>query len=193
MNRLVIVPDEQLEPLARTLKSQLSGLVDELRSEHFAGLLDESCRRILQGLVRNRKAHEVLLWGPSDAVFRVAWTSLPPESEVLNIVTAARNEGLPARVRASGRSAMQAADELQAGAWTNLEERRGQVLESLAASPVFLFDKCAAVLSLAKYRTDESPVMPSQTDLAELAETASLLGRLLEDRLMRACLGMESL
>lgn len=193
MHRLVIVPDEQLEPLARALRSQLSALADELKSEHFAGLLSEPCRRILLAVVRNRPTQELLLWGLSDAMFRVAWTSLPPESEVLNIVTAARNEGLPARVRASGLSAMQTADELQAGAWTNLEERRGRVLESLTASPVFLFDKCAAVLSLAKYRTDESPVMPSQTDLAEVAEKASLLGRLLEDRLIRACLGMESL
>jgi len=193
MNRLVIVPDEKLEPLAQILKARLSAVADEVKSEHFAGLMSDQCRRVLLGFVRYRKEQELLLWGCSDGAFRVAWTSLPPESEVLNIVTATLDEGLPARVRASGQPAMQTADELQASAWTNLEERRGRALESLVASPLFLFDKCVAVLSLARYRTEDEPLAPPQTDLAELAEMTQLLARLLEDRLVRSCLGLESL
>jgi len=193
MNRLVIVPDEKFEPLASTLKGRLSAVAGELKSEHFAGLMNELCRRVLLGFVRNRSDQELLLWGCSDGPFRVAWTSLPPESEVLNIVTAARDAGLPARVRESGQPATQTAGELQAGAWTNLEERRGRALDSMVASPVFVFDKCPAVLSLASYRTGGEPRIPSHADLVDLTETASLLARLIEDRLVRACLGLEML
>jgi hypothetical protein len=193
MNRLVIVPDERLEPLVHILKGRVAAVASEVKSEHFGSLMTEQCRRTLLGFVRNRKEQELLLWGCSDGVFRVAWTSLSPQSEVLNIVTAARDGGLPARVCASASAFTQTADELQAATWTNLEERRGRALQNLAASPVILFHKCAAVLSLASYRSEEGPQLSPETDLSDLLEISWLLARLLEDRLLRSCLGMESL
>jgi hypothetical protein len=193
MERLVIVPDEKFEALVLSLKSRLPPIVDEVRAENLASLMGERSRRVLLGIADAGQGQELLLWARSDRAYVVAWTSLPPESEVVGTATADPVAGLINRLFASGRSDVESREDLQATTWTNLQEKRGRALHSMAASPVILFGKCAAAVSLAQYQTEQIVKTLDQSDVVRVAEVASLLARLLEDRLLRAALGIESL
>lgn len=193
MERLVIVPDEKLEPLAISLRARLPAIADEARAENLASLMGERSRRFLLGIVDTGEQQELLLWGRSERGYVVVWTSLRPESEVVGTVTADQASGFISRIFASGRSDVESGEDLQAATWTNLEEKRGRLLHSMAASPVILFGKCAAAVALAQYQVEGDVKTLDQSDAVRVAEAASLLARLLEDRLLRAALGIESL
>jgi hypothetical protein len=193
MERLVIAPDEKLEPLVLSLKARLPAIADEVRAENLASLMGERSRHVLLGIADAGQQQELLLWARSHRAYAVVWSSLPPESEVVDTVTGDQASGFISRVFASARSDVETSEDLQAATWTNLEEKRGRALDSMAASPVILFGKCTAALSLAQYQAQGGVKTLDQSDLVPVAEAASLLARLLEDRLLRAALGIESL
>ena len=184
MERLVIVPDEKLEPLVLSLKARLHAIAEEVTPENFAALAGEQLLGFLNGGMEGVEDHELLVWLPSGRALVVAWTTLDPKEEVVGAATAGFESGLLARVFASGNSERQQAADLEADTWTNLEDRRDRRLSSLAGSPIHLFGKCAGVLARAGYGNgcEDHPV----------AETAALLGRLVEDRIIRAVLGLEA-
>ena len=187
MERFVIVPDEKLEPLVLLLKAKLPNIAAEIRAEHLADLIDSVARRALRDAARPASIDEILIWGLSGNGFLAAWSSLVPENEVVGTATAAAEEGLIARVFASSRSDAQAAPGLAAGNWTNLEQRRGRMIASMAATPLLLFGKPVAVLSLVTYQKDEPQSLPGTS---AATEAAVLLVRLIEDRLLRSSLGL---
>jgi len=191
MDRLVIVPDEKLEPLVLSLKARLSAIVGEVRAENIADVIGEDTR-LLPTLAQGGAGQELLLWARSARAFLAAWTSRPFDA-IAGVATADLDVGLISQVFASGKSVLQAGAEVQANQWTNLEETRGQVIDGMAASPVFIFGKCAAALALAAYRGEGNSSAVTHEGLARLAEAASVVGRLLEDRLLRATLGFELL
>ena len=177
---MVIVPDERWEALALSLRARLPAIVDELSPENFAAAAGGQALGFLEG--RMGEGEELLVWLPAGRALVAGWTTLEPREEVAGTATASREEGLLARVFASGMSERGEGAELEAGAWTNLQERRGRRLAWLAASPVHVFGKVAGVLARAEYGGGEGSIP---------AEEAALLGRLVEDRILRAALGWE--
>ncbi len=192
MDRLVIVPDETFEPLVLSLKARLSALTSEIRAENIVALIGDHTR-LLPTIARVDAGQELVLWAPSARAFLAAWTSRMRTEEITGTDTADLSEGLVSQVFASADSALQTGVEMQANAWTNLHETRGERIDGMAGSAVFIFGKCAAVLALVAYRTNRDAPPLIRENLARVAEAASLLGRLLEDRLIRASLGIELL
>jgi hypothetical protein len=92
----------------------------------------------------------------------------------------------------SGQSAVQSGAELQAGTWCNVEDRRGRAIHRIDASPVFLFGRCVAVATRVIYVGGAAP-LPNDHHTVEVAAAASTVSRLMEDRLIRSCLGIEAL
>jgi hypothetical protein len=187
MKRLVIVPDESHEALAAVLKSRLAGIVRELDAENLVDAMGIHAPAVLVRSADGMAGVEWVLWAGGGGDFAVAWTSAEPVDEVVGRVRADAGEGLVARVFASWRSELEMRDELQAGDWTNFERLRGRGIGAMAGSPVVVFGVCVAVLSVVVFVDFEGDgvVRPP-------AETASLLGRLVEDRLLRATLGMDA-
>ena len=139
MNRLLIIPDEKFEPLVLSLNPVTPAIADEVQAENLASLMGERSRRVLLGIADAEKQQELLLWARSDRGYAVVWTSLPPESEVIGTAMADQDTGFINRVFSSGRSDVETGEHLQAALWTNLQQKRGRVLYSMAASPVSLF------------------------------------------------------
>ena len=191
MERFVIVPDEKLEPLMLLLKAKLPNIAAEIRAEHLADLIDRVARRVLRGAAERPGVDEIVVWGVSGNGFLAAWSSLAPETEVVGVVTASAEEGLIARVFASSRSEAQAAPGLGAAHWTNLEQRRGRMIAGMAATPLLLFGKPVAVLSLVTYDKEGAAEPGSFPGTVPATEAAGLLVRLIEDRLVRSSLGLE--
>ena len=192
MNRLVIIPDEATEALGLSLLSDLTKAADQMRAGNLADFLGEVEVSVLTRFVQAGQADELLLWGHEDRGYGVAWTSLPPKEEVVGAASANADAGLVNEVFALGRTGAHSSDDLQAAGWTNLEKRRGHILAGMTASPVFIRGKCIAVLTLVKYRSRATELPASHENASILAVQATLLGRLLEDRLLRALLGLKS-
>jgi hypothetical protein len=183
MNRLVIVPDPALEAAGSLLSAKLSAIIQEISADHLPQFLGTHALRCLDWAAAEIPKAELILWGADGSGHAVAWSSMGSAARA----QADGREGLIARVAGSRRSASEAAYDLQAAEWTNLERLRGSSISAMAASPVILFGTTAAVLSRVIYRRDETQPLPTPP-----ADTASLLGRLIEDRLLRTTLGLES-
>lgn len=185
MNRLVIIPDEAHEALGSSLKPRLAGIAREITAHNLAHIMGSHALRCFNSSAEDQES-ELLLWAAEGKGFVVALATRPPREEIEGRARADAHEGMIARVMTSGRAEVATASDLEASDWTNLESLRGMRIEAMASSPVFLFENHALVLSRVRYGGGES-AKPSTP-----AETASLLGRLIEDRLIRATLGLES-
>jgi hypothetical protein len=185
MNRLVIVPNPQLEAAGVALKATLSTLVSEVNANNMIQLMGLLAHRTLSRVAAEADGTELILWARDGRDFTVAWTSAVTGDKLEGHARAANEEGLIARVYESHRSTSEATPHMQTADWTNLERIRGTV-SSMAASPVIAFETCIGVLCRVRYLgTDASEISPP-------AEGAGVLSRLIEDRLIRLSLGLES-
>lgn len=185
MNRLVIIPDEAHEALGTALRPRLAGIAREINAHNLVQVMGSHALRSFNASAGDEQT-DLLLWAGDGKGWVVALATRMPREEIEGRARADADEGMVARVMSSGRSEVEAAGDLEAADWTNLESLRGMRIEAMASSPVFLFDNCALVLSRVCYGSGES------AEISTPAETASLLGRLIEDRLIRATLGLES-
>lgn len=182
MNRLVIVPDPVLEAAGAQLSSKLAVIAPEIGAEQLSQSLSPHALRCLNWAMIEYPSAELILWGNDGEHHALAWSSADGNHRA----QADGGDGLVAQVAASQRSTAEGAYDLRAAEWTNLERLRGNAISSMSASPVVAFGATVAVLSRVLYGAEETePPAPP-------ADTASLLGRLIEDRLIRASLGMES-
>ena len=188
MNRLVIVPDAALEAAGLALKSRLAAIAGEIDATNIQPFMGPHALRCLTWAAEKNADSEILLWAREKNGYAVAWASGTPREDVEGRGRADEMEGMIARVFESHHSESERAHDLQAADWTNLERLRGATIDAMAASPVILFESCVAVLSRVRYRAKTE----NETTAAAPAESASLLARLIEDRLIRATLGMES-
>jgi hypothetical protein len=186
MNRLVIIPDNACEALGNSLKARLAGIAREINAHNLAQVMGGHALRGFHSAAEDVDS-ELLLWAAEGKDFVVALTTRLPKEAIEGCARADAQDGMIARVMGSGRSESAIAEDLEAADWTNLEALRGSKIEAMAASPVFLFENCVLVLSRIRYQ--KAPLAP----LRAPAELASLLGRLIEDRLIRATLGIESI
>lgn len=186
MNRLVIIPDDAHEALGFSLKPRLVGIAREINAHNLAQVMGTQALRSFHAAADDPNS-ELLLWAAEGKNFVVALTTRAPKEQVEGCARADAEEGMIARVMGSGRSESAVAEDLEAADWTNLEMLRGGKIEAMASSPVFLFENATLVLSRISY--EKIPTTP----LRAPAELASLLGRLIEDRLIRATLGIESI
>jgi hypothetical protein len=191
MERLVIVPDEQVDRFA--LQARLRAIAGEVKAENLAYLMGEQSARVVLNGMHPSERQEVLVWGRSERSFLAAWTSLTPLEEVAGALASDNEEGLVSQVFESSQTVVQNDDELRGATWTNLTEIRGRAIRSMAGSPVTLFGRPTAVLTLVEYREGDTPGSLTFDDAARLTRVALLLARLLEDRLIRAALGLETL
>lgn len=186
MNRLVIIPDETHEALGIALKARLSGIAREINAHNLAQVMGTQALRSFHS-VADDADDEWLLWANDGKGFVVALTTHVPKETIEGYARADAQEGMIARVMGHGRSESAMADQLEMADWTNLEMLCGRKIEAMASSPVYLFENTALVVSrISDEKTSTAP-------LKAPAELAALLGRLIEDRLIRATLGIEAL
>jgi hypothetical protein len=190
MNRLLIIPDEKFEPLALDLKTRLLTIAKELRWEHLADLIGADGAFLLSTIHHTDDSREIQIWGKSPTGFVVVWTSKGKTDPAVGTVTAELGRGLVNQVFESERPEVKEGDFLNASDWTNFEKKRGNALSRMAAHPISIFARCVAVLTLSQF--GDSPAAPSVDygDAKTAGAAASLLTRLIEDRLIRSCLGL---
>lgn len=188
MNRLVIVPDATLEAAGLALKLRLAAIAGEIDATNIPPFMGPHALRCLTWAAAENTDSEILLWAREKNGYAVAWASGTPREDVEGRGRADQMEGMIARIFETHRSESEGAHDLQAADWTNLERLRGATIDAMAASPVILFESCVAVLSRVRYRGKTA----NESTATAPAESASLLARLIEDRLIRVTLGMES-
>ncbi len=173
------------------MRPRLSGIVRELNADNLVQAMGEHTQRYLAHVSEGYAGEEFLLWARQGNGFAVAWASGSERTDVEGRARADAEEGMIARIFATGRAESESASELQAADWTNLERLRGATIEEMSASPVFVFESCTAVFSRISYRNRSRSPSAAQT-ARPLADRSFLIGRLIEDRLIRAILGLES-
>jgi hypothetical protein len=191
MSRLLIIPDEKFELLTSELKTRLVAITKELRWEHLTDLFGAEGAFLLSTIDHTEDSREIQIWGKSPAGFVVVWTSKGINDPAVGVVTAELGRGLINQVFESGRPETKAADFLNASDWTNLEKKHGAKLLNMAAHSITIFGRCVAVLSLSQFGEAHATLSADYTDAQIAAAAASLLARLVEDRLIRSCLGLD--
>lgn len=185
MNRLVILPDESLEPLAATLRVRLEAIAREISAENLATLLDPQAAALIEDLALSSKS-DAMLWGAGEGCFQAVWASEAARN-LISRATADCGEGLVARVVESGRGTFSGECEPFPAEWTNLARLRGAAAVSMAGVPLRLAGRVIGVLSLFKLDADlDGSAMGPLGRAAEIA--SSLAGA----RILRECLGMET-
>jgi hypothetical protein len=192
-SRLVIVPSETMEPIALPLRAQLASLAGTLDAGNIVEAMGRQAIALIERLHDAVSNGEVIVWARSEPSFLAAWTSREPETEVVHSASSDAMQGLVSEVFESRRTKVRAEPELRAGDWTNLEQRRGFAIAQMAASPLVVFERCVAVITTIHYRSVQPAVHLSGGEASELAVTAGVVSRLIEDRLIRALLGLEPL
>ena len=188
MSRLLIVPDEKYEALSLDLKARLGAIAKELRWDHLADLIGTDGAFLLRPDAGDELI-EIQIWGKSPTAFVVVWTSKGQRDVTIGTVTAELGRGLINQVFESERPEVKADDFLNASDWTNLETQRGAKLRSMSAHPITIFGRCVAVLSVSEFQTSRPATDAKQGNAKAAAAAALLLGRLMEDRLIRSSLG----
>jgi hypothetical protein len=194
MSRLLIIPDEKFEPLTVELKTRLVTIANELRCEHLTDLFGAEGALLLNTIDVADDSREIQIWGRSTTEstpgFVVVWTSKGSNDAAVGKVTAKLDRGLINQVFESERPEIKAGDFLNASDWTNLEQLRGAKLFSMAAHPITIFRRCIAILSVSQFEASRTPQSADYTDAKTAGAAASLMARLVEDRLIRSCLGL---
>ena len=180
MKRIVILPDESLEPIAGQLRLRLESIAREVSAENLPDLVDSLSTGLL---VNASKPHSPMLWALAGKHHALVWAS-EDSREIVFRATADIREGLIAMVFDSGRAAFLREPELRADAWTNLPKLRDHSIEAMAAVPVRLAGRVVGVLSLAGPEVEES-------DVGRLALASEVFSRLAESRILRDCLGLD--
>ena len=183
MSRLVIVPEDSHEALGAQLLPRLAVIAREADVQNITGLIGAHGITLLDAAAA-RTGGTLLLWARNgDAAYGVAWQG--GGKDLVERAHADAGEGLIARVFGSGRSESAAADGLELSEWSNLPALFSGHIDLMAASPVPVFGSCIAALCII------SGPLPDGR-LQAPSETASLLARLIEDRLIRMSIGLES-
>ena len=190
MNRLLIIPDEKFEPLTLELKTRLVTIAKELRWEHLTDLLAAEGTFLLSTIRHVQDSREIQIWSKSPTGFIVVWSSKGKNDVAVGRVTAELGRGLINQVFESARPEMKEGEFLNASDWTNLEQKRGVKLRSMAAHPITIFGRCVAVLSLSQFVDTHTAQSADCTDARTAGAASSLLARLIEDRLIRSCLAL---
>jgi hypothetical protein len=185
MNRLVILPDETLEPLAGNLRLRLEAIAREISSENLAALLDPLAAGLMEDLAASTNS-DALLWGSADACHSVVWAS-EAARDLVSRATADCKEGLVARVFESERATFSGEGGFFSHEWTNLARLRGAASVSIACAPVRLAGRVVGVLSLS---STDAEILDAVT--GPLGRVAEVFGRLAATRILRDCLGLET-
>jgi hypothetical protein len=192
MSRLLIIPDEKFATLTQDLKARLLSITKELKWEHLIDLFAGDAAPLLDRVDINDSSQEMEVWAKAPASFVVVWTSHGQSDPAIGSATAETGRGLVNQVFESARPETKEADLLNASDWTNLEHKRGAALLRMAAHPVTIFGQCIAVLTLSRFAGAQIANNNDQVDLKTAGAAASLVARLIEDRLIRSCLGLTS-
>jgi hypothetical protein len=182
MSRLVIVPQESHEAMGAELLPRLAAIAREVNADNIAGIIGAQGVSLLESSAA-RTDGTLLLWAGNGDGYAVAWQG--GDKDLVERARADSGEGLIARVFGGGRSETAAAEELELSEWSNLPALFPGSIAALAASPVHVFGNCIAALSIISSSSSVDRLPPP-------SETAPLLARLIEDRLIRMSIGLES-
>lgn len=181
MNRLVIVPEESHEALGAELRPRLAAIAREIRADNLTQVIGPQGI----GLLGNFSSECLQLWAEDGNGFGIAWENVSRDVPLAGRARADAGEGMIARVFNSGRSETSSAEDLELAEWSNLPQLLPAPVAEMAASPVHVFGKCVAAVSLIREAPGDAPLLPP-------SDAASLLSLLIGDRLIRMSIGLDS-
>ena len=187
MERLVILPIDDHDELARELSNRVSAIARQITAQNIVSAIGESALRLANSS-HSQAVREIVLWARSEARFLAAWTSVAPESEVVGNVSWDGENGLIAEIfrTETGRSKQEPI--LQAPAFTNLGECRGRQISSITGTPLIIFGYCVGTVSSVYYQAAGAEVSAALED--DVAKLAAIFSVHLELRIIKSCLGI---
>ncbi len=188
MARLVISPEDSDIRFGRELGERFGKIATEINATNITSLLGDAVINLAEKAA-DASLTEVILWATLDDKFRAAWTSTPPQADIVQVAVCESHVGLVAEVFSSRSSRSMEEPLLQASNFTNLSERRGKCVVSMQGLPVLFFDRCIGVLTEVRYET--SP--PATADGAkQIGQLATIFGRSAELNVLKMCLGLDA-
>ena len=188
MERLVIVADEKDIQCGRSLLFRVTEIARQITAQNIASLIGERVLHHAEKKDQNSEA-ELVLWGRAEQHFLAAWTSVSPQSEIVDIALCQFDSGLVAEVFSTESARFLEEPLLQAPTFTNLGDRRGKPAMSMRGLPISVFGQCIGVLTWVEYGTQLSP--PSDEN-DEASKWAMIFGRFSELKILKMCMGMDA-
>jgi hypothetical protein len=187
MERLVIVAEEKDIQWGRSLLLRVTEIARQVTAQNIASLMGE---RLLHHAEKKDKSleTEIVLWGRAEQNFLAAWTSVSPQSEIVDIALCQLDSGLVAEVFSTETARSLEEPLLQASSFTNLGDRRGKSVIAMRGLPITVFGQCIGVLTWVAYETQLSS-SPGESN--EVSELALIFGQFSELKILKMCLGMD--
>jgi len=194
-SRLTLLPDERLAPLLPSLQEGLAAAAESITPENFVSMLDDTMRHVLQLAFRLAEANDGTVWLVDEAKEALvpAYNTGPDAERILKFrqpLTA----GLVSMVFGNERPFLENDVPKNAKQDKTLDRQLGKQTLAMVIVPFYFLDACRGVISCVKQGVPGQAPPDSQrfaeSAQAFLVHAATILGRLLDLRVMRSTLGL---
>jgi hypothetical protein len=189
------LPDPRVAPHAQSIEERVGRFAGNIRPATFTEFLDPLMRRLIADCLREADAHEGVVWLlDREGKNLFCAYQIGPHSSKLNNLRFPIEAGVAGMVLATQQPFSEDNLGVNRAAAGTLEERMGVIVCSRALVPFFIAGMMRGLV--AAYRTKPVPDAPepagfSADAVEELSHLARLLGRLMDQTLHSAAIGLE--
>ena len=194
--RLTLLPDGRFAGLLPGLHDRLASAAASITPENFGSLLDETMRQVIRIAFKSAEADEGTVWLADQAAQRIApvYNTGPYAARFIGNFEQRLGTGLLGMVLANERPFLENHVQQNAQRDTSLDTLLGVRTCALIAVPFYFQEACRGVISCVQL-TEPGLAEPPARGFDEAHEAAiwhasATLGRLVDDRLLRAVLGL---
>lgn len=193
--RLTLLADERFAPLLPALEESLAAAAESITPENFMSLLDDTMRHVIQLAFRQAESDDGTIWlvdGAKEAL--VPGYNTGPDAERILKFRQPLSAGLVSMVFGNERPFLENEVPKNAKQDRTLDKQLGKQTLAMVIVPFYFLGACRGVISCVKMGVPgETP--PETQRFAESAQVflvhgATVLGRLLDLRLLRSTMGL---
>jgi hypothetical protein len=195
-SRMTLLPDQRFLALLAGLQDRLAEAGRSIKPSNFMLLLDDAMRRVLHLAFRNADADEGTVWivaETGDALVPVLNTG-PNGAQFVGRFRQPLSAGLISMVFSNEQPFLENDVTHEAAQDKTLDSMLGSATLAMIACPFYFLDACRGVISCVQLGT-----LGSGTELtrgfqeshrAEIRHAATILGRLIDNQVLRAVVGL---
>jgi len=194
-SRLTLLPDERFAPLLPALEESLAAAAESITPDNFLSMLDDTMRHVIQLAFRQADADDGTIWLVDSAKEALAPAyNTGPDAERILKFRQPLSAGLVSMVFGNERPFMENEVPKNAKQDRTLDRQLGKQTLAMVIVPFYFLGACRGVISCVK--TGIPGEAPAQSQrFAESAQIflvhgSTILGRLLELRVLRSTLGL---
>jgi len=196
-SQLSLLPAGKFVALVPELRRHLALVAESITAQNFASILDESMRRLIAVTFDQISASEGSIWlhDNSDSSLVIALNTGPNAEKLVGHFRQPLSAGIVSMVFSSEQSFVENEVYKNSQQDKSLDSMLNLRTESMIATPFYFLAECRGVITGVQLQASDTTEQAlfsgfSQRDLAAVRHLAALLGRLVDDAVLRAVVGL---